>query len=94
MTRLLKLYIGRAGTGKTTRIYEELSALAEQQPEVLPVLLVPEQFSFETERALLVRMGPEKASRVRVLSFTRLAETVAKEVGGFAARRVTEASRT
>lgn len=94
MTRLLKLYIGRAGTGKTTRIYEELSALAEQQPEVLPVLLVPEQFSFETERALLVRMGPEKASRVRVLSFTRLAETVAKEVGGLAGRRVTDASRT
>ena len=45
---MLQLYIGRAGTGKTTRIYEELSALAEAQPTVLPILLVPEQFSFET----------------------------------------------
>ncbi len=91
---MLKLYIGRAGTGKTTRIYEELSALAEAQPAVLPILLVPEQFSFETERALLQRMGAEKAAYVRVLSFTRLAETVAKEVGGLTGRRVTDASRS
>ena len=91
---MLKLYIGRAGTGKTTRIHEELSALAESRPAVLPILLVPEQASFETERALLLRMGAEKAAFVRVLSFTRLAETVAKEVGGLAGKRLDNAART
>ena len=91
---MLNLYIGRAGTGKTTRIHEELSALAETRPAVLPILLVPEQASFETERALLLRMGAEKAAYVRVLSFTRLAETVAKELGGLAGKRLDDAART
>lgn len=91
---VLNLYIGRAGTGKTTRIHEELSALAESRPAVLPILLVPEQASFETERALLLRMGAEKAAYVRVLSFTRLAETVAREVGGLAGKRLDDAART
>lgn len=90
---MLNLYIGRAGSGKTTCIYDELQAIAKQHPAVAPILLVPEQFSFETERTLLDRLGTQDAAFVKVYSFTRLADRVAKEVGGIAKRRLSDTAR-
>ena len=57
------------------------------------ILLVPEQFSFESERALLRRLGPRLASHVQVLSFTRMAELVFRELGGITGRRMDDATR-
>ncbi len=90
---MLNLYIGRAGSGKTTCIYDELREIAKQHPAVAPILLVPEQFSFETERTLLERLGVQDAAFVKVYSFTRLADRVAKEVGGIAKRRLSDTAR-
>ena len=81
---MLQLILGRSGTGKTSMIYETLCDLAKQGRERL-ILLVPEQFSFESERALLRRLGPRLASHVQVLSFTRMAELVFRELGGLPA---------
>lgn len=55
---------------------------------------MPEQYSFESERALLERLGPQKAGSVRVLSFTRLAETVFRELGGLAGKRMDDCVRS
>lgn len=102
---MLQLILGRSGAGKTFTIYQQLSALTEKlaediyqgdkpalmKPSVL--LLVPEQFSFESERALLKLLGPSKANIVQVLSFTRLAETVFRELGGLAGRRLDDSTR-
>ena len=90
---MLNLYIGRTGSGKTTCIYDELREIAQKHPEVSPILLVPEQFSFETERTLLERLGVQDAAFVKVYSFTRLADRVAKEVGGIAKRRLSDTAR-
>ncbi|MDD3832829.1 MAG: PD-(D/E)XK nuclease family protein [Oscillospiraceae bacterium] len=94
---MLRLLLGRSGTGKTHTIYQRLCDLAWstdlQENEGL-ILLVPEQFSFESERTLLRRLGPVMAGRVRVLSFTRMAELVFREVGGLAGRRMDDATRT
>ena len=90
---MFNLYIGRAGSGKTTCIYEELRIIARQHPAVAPILLVPEQFSFETERTLLERLGVQDASFVKVYSFTRFADRIAKEVGGIAKRRLSDTAR-
>ena len=89
---MLQLILGRSGTGKTSMIYETLCDLAKQGRERL-ILLVPEQFSFESERALLRRLGPRLASHVQVLSFTRMAELVFRELGGLAGRRMDDATR-
>lgn len=86
---MLRLLMGRSGSGKTTAITEELAAV-----DASAVLLVPEQFSFETEKFLLDRLGERGAAQVQVLSFTRLADTVFRELGGTAGRRMDEASRT
>lgn len=80
---MLKLLLGGAGSGKSEQIYRRLETLADSGGQGL-YLLVPEQASFESERTLLLRMGARRASAVQVLSFSRLADTVFREVGGLA----------
>ncbi len=89
---MLQLVLGRSGTGKTEWVYERLCELAKAGRQGL-ILLVPEQFSFESERALLERLGPRLSGSVQVLSFTRLAEQVFRETGGLAGRRMDEPTR-
>ncbi len=89
---MLQLVLGRSGTGKTEWVYQRLCELAESGRQGL-MLLVPEQFSFESERALLERLGPRLSGGVQVLSFTRLAELVFRETGGLAGRRMDDATR-
>lgn len=89
---MLQLILGRSGYGKTHAVYERLCDLAWADEQGL-ILLVPEQFSFESERTLLKRLGPRMAGRVQVLSFTRMAEQVFREVGGLAGRRMDEVTR-
>ncbi len=69
---MLQLILGRAGTGKTfeaRRIAMEKAGEGKQS-----VLIVPEQYSFQSEKAILLALGASKARLVEVSSFTRLAE--------------------
>ena len=86
---MLEFVLGRAGSGKTTLVRKMLSEVHGKQA----VLLVPEQYSFESERALLNEYGIETANRVKVLSFTRLAESAFLKYGGNAGKRLTEGGR-
>lgn len=86
---MLEFVLGRAGTGKTTRLREWLAA--EKTAPV--ILVVPEQYTFETERALLEAYGVETANRVKVYSFTRLAEAAFLRYGGQAGKRLTDGGR-
>lgn len=72
---MLKFITGAAGTGKSTRLREEITALAESGKQV--ICLVPEQYSFETER-VLYPTGAE------VYSMERLADAVFRSCGGLA----------
>jgi len=90
---MLQLILGRSGYGKTYAVHEELVRRAEAGEQNL-VLLVPEQISFESERTLLRRLGVKKANSVQVLSFTRLAETVARECGGLSGKVMDNVTRT
>lgn len=83
---MLRLITGRSGSGKTTAIYRELQERAAG--DAVLFLLVPEQASYENERRLLTELGPSLSQRVQVLSFTRMADTVAREVGGMTGRRM------
>ena len=81
---MLRLIQGGAKTGKSTRVREEILSLARQEDAVPGrlVLLVPEQFSYETERAYFTALGIRQADRVLVLSFQRLAEEMFREFRG------------
>ncbi len=68
---MLRLILGRSGFGKSTYIIHEL------QKQIQPsILLVPEQMSFQTERALLEKLGANRAAECQVYSFTRMAEKI------------------
>ena len=86
-----ELILGPAGSGKTTCALQRLAALAKEGKE--PILLIPEQDSLENERRLLEQLPPPVAARIRVLSFSRLADMVDREVGGIAGERLDGAAR-
>lgn len=90
---MLQLLLGRSGTGKTRRVLEELTHLARQQDAPTLVLLVPEQFSFESERAVLRALGDKAALGVTVTSFTRLCDEVGRYAGGIAGVTLTDAQK-
>ena len=53
---MLKLLIGKAGTGKTAAVINEIKqAVDDRKPG--RILLVPEQYSHEAERELCRRCG-------------------------------------
>lgn len=77
---MLQIIYGRAGTGKTYTVFENIKKDVENGKKV--VLLVPEQFTFESERNLLHVFEGDSSTNVSVLSFTRLYDEVARYVGG------------
>ena len=52
---MLNLILGRAKTGKTTRIFDLVRREGQHRPQVL---LVPEQVSHDAERQLCALCGP------------------------------------
>lgn len=77
---MLKLILGRAKSGKTAGIMDEIAALAAAEQGGI-VLLVPEQYSHEAETELLRRCGDSLSLYAEVLSFTRLCSRVEDELG-------------
>ena len=88
---MLQLILGRAGSGKTTELYRRIRQVAEAGGQA--ILLVPEQFSFENERELYLRLGPELSSRVEVLGFGRLCDNIFRYYGGLAGRALDDTAR-
>lgn len=89
---MLQFILGRAGSGKTEYVRRALSdrSLAGDSR---CVMLVPEQYSFETEKAMLRLAGPQRANAISVYSFTRLAEAVFRQEGGVAGHRLSDGGR-
>ena len=77
---MLQFILGRASSGKS---YEICSRIAEcVKNGGSPVLIIPEQFSFESEKRILSLLGDKDAQKVKVLSFSRLCDEVENAVGG------------
>ncbi|MFR4990171.1 hypothetical protein, partial [Anaerotruncus colihominis] len=77
---MLHLIFGTAGAGKTTLLHERIADCVSGGGRA--ILLVPEQYSFESEKALYRRLGARGALQVEVLSFTRLCDRIFREYGG------------
>ena len=78
----LQIVTGASGAGKSYIVYEDLIREATAQPERNFLVLVPEQFTMQTQ-ADLVDSSPRRGLlNVDVLSFNRLAHRVFAEVGG------------
>lgn len=77
---MVYLVKGRAGSGKTQYIRDLMGDLAGKQGS-RPLLLVPEQFSFETERAMLKLLGAKGLKGIDIFSFPRMASSALKNTG-------------
>lgn len=89
---MLQFVLGRAGSGKTEYLRQLLARESLNGGRRL-IMLVPEQYSFETEKAMLQLCGPMRANLIEVYSFTRLAEAVFRAEGGAAGRRLSDGGR-
>ena len=89
---MLQFVFGRAASGKTYYIHNNIKKQAINANNNL-ILLVPEQYTFETEKAMLSLLGDGFMSKVNVLSFTRLCETAGQLYGGIAGIKLTDSQR-
>ncbi len=91
---MINIVYGKAGSGKTSYVNQVLASLAKEGCEDL-LLIVPEQFSFTAERAMLDLLGPVDCNKVEVvMSFSHIAETVRKEYGSSRLREIGDAEKT
>lgn len=76
----LRIIYGRAKTGKSQYIFEEVSSRIEQEDQIY--IITPEQFSFTAEKKLMNQIEKKAAVNAEVLTFDRMAYRVMSEVGG------------
>ena len=88
---MLNFIFGLPCSGKTYTSLKKIKELSEQGQET--VLLVPEQFSFESEKEALKVLGDSFALKTTVLSFSRLCDEVLRNVGGISARVLSDADK-
>jgi len=78
--RRVRFLLGRAGSGKTFRCLQEIREQINREPLGPPlILLVPEQATYQMDRALLEGGSLSATLRCQVLSFRRLAHLVLEE---------------
>ncbi|MDO5403462.1 MAG: helicase-exonuclease AddAB subunit AddB, partial [Eubacteriales bacterium] len=77
-----QLIAGSSGAGKSHRLYTDVIEMAHRNTDKNYIVVVPEQYTMETQRKL-VDMTPEKGIlNIDIVSFERLAYKVFEEIGG------------
>ncbi len=77
---MLNFIIGVKGSGKTAKAHEILGEAVKRGEKAM--LIVPKQFTFQSDKRILGLLGPRLACEVEVLSFSRLASVVLQTYGG------------
>lgn len=88
---MLNFIIGRKNSGKTTAAHKILGERVVKGKDTM--LIVPRQYTFESDRSILSLLGPKMASQVEVLSFTRLSHIALSTFGGIIKDVATGAAR-
>ena len=88
---MLYLYLGAHGVGKTYRIGEDVLRLVRERKRAF--LIVPEQYTLESERSYAKALPPSAPLTFEVTNFSRLANTVFRAVGGLSYRYATKSTQ-
>ena len=78
----LQFITGASGAGKSTYIYRQIIARSEKEPEGRFFILVPDQFTMQTQKDLVMQHPNHGIMNIDVLSFVRLAYRIFEETGG------------
>lgn len=77
----LQFIFGSSGSGKSSYLYEHILQRSEQEAKQLFFVVVPEQFTLQTQRELVLRSARHGIMNIDVVSFQRLAYRVFDELG-------------
>lgn len=77
----LQFILGSSGSGKSTILYENVIEESIRYPKQNFIVLVPDQFTMQTQRDLVNRHPKRGIMNIDVLSFGRLAHRIFEEVG-------------
>lgn len=77
---MLNFIIGRKGSGKTALAHKILGDCVRKGGSAM--LVVPKQFTFESDKGILSLLSPKEACQVEVLSFLRLCHIAQQTYGG------------
>ena len=78
---MLQFVLGRNYADKTEYL-RNLAAEKIKNSDEKVIFIIPEQFSYETEKSMLEKVGANGMQRLEVLSLTRLAELCFEQSGG------------
>ena len=73
---------GPSGSGKSYQLYQNIIEESRKRPEENFIVLVPEQFTMQTQKDLVMQHPSHCIMNIDVLSFGRLAYRVFEETGG------------
>lgn len=77
----LQLIFGGSGSGKSDYVYRKILEQSKAEPKRTFFVLVPEQFTMQTQRELVARQERHSIMNVDVVSFNRLAYRILDELG-------------
>ncbi len=77
---MLNFIIGVKNSGKTKKAHEVLGECVSRGEGAM--IIVPKQFTFDTDKGLLSLLGPKTACEIEVLSFSRLCHVAVSTYGG------------
>lgn len=78
----LQFIFGNSGAGKSYYLYQKVIEESMKNPDKNYLVLVPEQFTMQTQKDLCMKHPRHGIMNIDVLSFGRLAHRVFEEIGG------------
>lgn len=76
----LQLILGGSGSGKTTYLYDTIIKASMDHPDQLYFMIVPEQFTMQTQKDIVTRHPFHGTMNIDIVSFQRLAYRVFEEL--------------
>lgn len=89
----IRFIYGRAGTGKSRWCIDSIRKNIDKNENHRLILIVPEQYTFNTENKILKSIGEPALLRTKVLSFKKMAQEVFEECGGRVKEIIKESGR-
>lgn len=77
----LQFYFGPSGVGKSRQLYQEIIERSKVQRNVNFLVIVPDQFTMQTQKELVELHSQGGIMNIDVLSFGRLTHRILEEVG-------------
>ncbi len=77
----LSFYLGPSGSGKSVALQQEVVKRSLEEPKRTHLLIVPDQFTMQTQKDICVMHPAKGILNIDVLSFGRLAHRVFEETG-------------